>query len=121
MAEERIFISSETAAMHPHYIQWRNRKSMRDKIRYVFEVLFPSRDFMANRYIKPKHSKVIFSSYFFRFFQAFKGIRDIAKTVSHDAHYAARLNRGENDFRLREGLKKTIDYFDELLKKSKNI
>ena len=107
MAEERIFISSETASMHPHYIQWRNRKSMRDKIRYVFDVLFPSRDFMANRYIKQKHSKMIFSSYFFRFFQAFKGICEIAKTVLHDEEYVSRINQGDNDFKLRDWLIKS--------------
>lgn len=104
IAEERLFISSETASMHPHYIQWRNRKNMRDKISYVFDVLFPSRDFMANRYIKPKHSKVIFSSYFFRFFQAFKGICAIAKIVLQDADYVSQIKQGDNDLRLREWL-----------------
>jgi hypothetical protein len=107
MAEERIFIPSETVAMHPHYIQWRNRKSMRDKIRYVVDVLLPSRDFMANRYIKPKYSKVIFSSYFFRFLQALQGLFAIAKAVFQDSDYASRLKRGDNDFLLREWLIKS--------------
>ena len=104
MAEERIFNSSETVSMHPHYIQWRNRKGMGNKVRYVFDVLFPSRAFMANRYIKPKHSKLIFSSYFFRFYQVFKGICEIAKTILHDGQYVSRINQGDNDFRLREWL-----------------
>ena len=105
IAEERIFKTSETIApLHPHYIQWRNRKGIRDKIRYVLGVLFPSRDFMANRYLQPKHSRILFGSYFFRFFQVFKGIRDIGKTMFQDEHYAPRVRRGDNDFRLREWL-----------------
>lgn len=107
IAEERIFISSETASMHPHYIQWRNRKNMRDKMSYVFDVLFPSRDFMANRYIKPKHSNVIFSSYFFRFLQALQGLFVIAKAVFQDNDYVSRLKKGDNDLRLREWLIKS--------------
>ncbi len=108
IAEARIFKTSEiSTSMHPHYIQWRNRKGICAKIRYVLGVLFPSRDFMANRYLQPKSSRIIFGSYFFRFFQVFKGIRDIAKAMLQDEHYAPRLKRGDNDFRLRKWLTKS--------------
>lgn len=107
VAEERIFKTSETAPLHMHYIRWRNRRGLREKMRYILNVLLPSRKFMENRYLKPMHSRVLLGSYFFRFFQAFKGIRDIAKTVAHDAHYASRLKQGDNDLRLREWLIKS--------------
>ncbi len=106
-AEERIFKTFVTDPLHQHYTQWRNRKGLRDKIRYVLNVLFPSRDFMANRYLQPKNSRFLFGSYFFRFFQAFKGICEIAKTVLHDGRYASRINRGDNDFRLKKWLIKS--------------
>ena len=107
MAEERIFTTSETAPLHPHYIRWRNCKQIGSKIRYVFNVLFPSRQFMANRYLRPKHSLNLFSSYFFRIFQAVKGIYGIATAALHDDRYISRLKTGDNDFRLREWLAKT--------------
>lgn len=107
IAEEQIFKTSETVPLHPHYIQWRNRKGMRDKIRYVLDVLFPSREFMANRYLQPKHSRILFSSYFFRILQAFKGICVIVNSVSHDAHYVSRFKQGNNEHRLREWLIKS--------------
>jgi hypothetical protein len=104
LAEDHIFTTSVIPPIHPHYIQWRTRKGMREKIRYVLSVLIPSRNFMANRYIKPKHSRVLLSSYFFRFFQVFKGIHDIGKAMLQDEHYAPRVKRGDNDFRLRKWL-----------------
>ncbi len=107
IAEQRIFKTNETAPFHQHYTHWRNRQGLRDKIRYILNVLFPSREFMANRYLKSKHSRVLFSSYFFRFFQAFKGICAIANSVLYDAHYVSRLKRGDNDLRLREWLIKS--------------
>ncbi|MDA3895751.1 MAG: nucleotidyltransferase family protein [Desulfobacteraceae bacterium] len=104
IAEKNIFKTAKKISLHPHFIHWRNRKSVRDKISYIQGVLFPSRDFMANRYIKPKHSKVIFSSYFFRFLQALQGLFTIAKAVFQDNDYVSRLKKGDNDFRLREWL-----------------
>ncbi len=104
MAEERIFAASEAAPLHPHFIQWRNRKGMGEKARYVLNVLFPSREFMANRYLRPKHSRILFGSYFFRIFQAVKGVYGIAIAVLHDDRYVSRLKTGDDDFRLREWL-----------------
>ncbi|RJP84248.1 MAG: hypothetical protein C4518_20355 [Desulfobacteraceae bacterium] len=107
MAEERIFVTSETAPLHPHYVQWRNRKGIGEKIRYILGVLLPSREFMANRYLRPKHSRNLIGSYFFRIIQAFKGIYDIAVSALNDGHYVSRLKTGDNDFRLREWLVKS--------------
>jgi hypothetical protein len=106
IAEERIFKTSESTPLHQYYIQWRSLRSMSEKVRYIMNVLFPSRNFMTSRYLKPKRSRMLFGSYFFRFYQAFKGICDIAKTVLTDGRYVSRINRGDNDFRLREWLVK---------------
>ncbi len=107
IAEERIFKTFETTPLHPHYTQWRNRKGMRNRMRYVSDVLFPSREFMTNRYLQPKDSRVLIGSYFYRFFQAFRGIYAIAKSMFHDAQYSSRLKQGDNDFHLREWLIKS--------------
>jgi hypothetical protein len=104
IAEERIFKTSENTPLHQYYIQWRSLRSVSEKVRFMVNVLFPSRNFMVSRYLKPKRSRVLFGSYFFRFYQVFKGIGDVAKTILQDADYVSRLNQGDNDLRLREWL-----------------
>ncbi len=106
-AEERIFKTEETVPLHQYYIQWRSQRSSHDKLRYVLNVLFPSRKFMKNRYLKPLDSRMLLSSYFLRFFQVLKGIRDIVKSALHDGRYISRLKQGDKDLRLRQWLIKS--------------
>jgi hypothetical protein len=107
IAEERIFRISAPPPLHPHYLKWRNLKSWREKIRYITTVLLPDREFMVNRYVEPKHSRLLFGKYLFRFFQGVKGVYAIAKTILSDRQYGSRLRQGDDDFRLREWLIKS--------------
>jgi hypothetical protein len=107
IAEERIFKISAPAPLHPHYLKWRNLNGWCEKIRYIVKVMLPDREFMVNRYIEPKNSRLLSGRYFFRFFQGVKGVYAIAKTILTDSQYGSRLRQGEDDFRLREWLIKS--------------
>ncbi len=107
IAEERIFKIHTPAPLHPHYLKWRNLKGWREKIRYMVKVMLPDRDFMVNRYMEPKNSRLLFGRYLLRFFQGAQGVYDIAKAILSDSQYGSRLRRGDDDFRLREWLIKS--------------
>jgi hypothetical protein len=107
IAEERIFKISAPAPLHLHYLKWRKLKGWREKIRYIVKVMLPDREFMVNRYMESKHSRLLFGKYLFRFFQGVKGVYAIAKTILTDSQYGSRLRQGDDDFRLREWLIKS--------------
>jgi hypothetical protein len=107
VAEERIFKNAAPAPLHLHYIKWRNLESRREKIRYIVNVLFPGREFMVNRYLEPRHARLLIGRYFYRFFQGIKGVYAIAKTIVTDRQYDTRLRQGDDDCRLREWLIKS--------------
>jgi len=106
IAEERIFRASKTVSLDHHFIPRRIRKGVREKIKHIQGVLSPSRDFVTNRYRKPKQSRFLFSTYFFGFFQALKEIYNIVRTALHGEQFFYRLKRGDNDVLLRKWLTK---------------
>ncbi|MDZ7831121.1 MAG: nucleotidyltransferase family protein [Desulfobacterales bacterium] len=103
-AEERVFTKRELAPLHRHLFKWRSRRGWLAKTQFIKEILLPPREFMANRYIKPKNNRMILKSYFVRFGQTLKAISSIIKSYLFDASYTSRFNQGNTDYQLKQWL-----------------
>ena len=104
LAEERIFKTNNHQPLPLHLSRWRDKKGLRQKMKYFREVLLPPKQYMADRYLQPSNSRFLFRSYLFRWYQAVQGIFGIVVAALKDSRYKSRQTFGDDNLRLKNWL-----------------